>query len=187
MSMRIQFRYEISEHLGFLFEDYVNQQRTEQSEVMALDTHRLKMWQRKEQSGFYFENRLHVYFIWDPRIHAKLYHSAQQNRRLGGFSLSQKKSIQRSRKEHDTYLAEFESILRGIESSMETANLSPRRLSTQELFEELKHSQHPTRRDRRPYYPGEDLIQYRSAREQATEASILNETEAYLNIDGYLY
>jgi len=70
---------------------------------------------------------------------------------------------------------------------METANLSPVRLSTQELFEELKYAQHPTRRDRRPYYPGEDLIQYRSAREQATEATFLNETETYLNIDGYLY
>ena len=187
VSMRIQFRCEISEHLGFLFDDYVNQQRTQKSEVIALDAHRLKMWRLKEQRGFYFENRLHVYFIWDPRIHAKLYHSAQQNRRLGGFALSQKKAIERSRKEHDTYLAELESILRGIESSMETANLSPRRLSTQELFEELKHAQHPTRRDRRPYYPGEELIQYRSAREQATEASILNETETYLNVDGYLY
>ena len=67
VSMRIQFRYEISEHLGFLFDDYVNQQRTQKSEVMALDAHRLRMWQRKEQSGYYFENRLHVYFIWDPR------------------------------------------------------------------------------------------------------------------------
>ena len=131
VSMRIQFRYEISEHLGFLFDDYVNQQRTQKSEVIALDAHRLKMWRLKEQRGFYFENRLHVYFIWDPRIHAKLYHSAQQNRRLGGFTLSQKKAIERSRKEHDNYLAELESILRGIESSMETANLSPRRLSTQ--------------------------------------------------------
>jgi len=90
-----------------LFDDYVNQQRTHKSEVVALDTHRLRMWRRKEQSGFYFENRLHVYFIWDPRIHAKLYHSAQQNRRLGGFTLSQKKAIQRTRKEHDTYLAEW--------------------------------------------------------------------------------
>jgi hypothetical protein len=64
--------------------------------------------------------------------------------------------------------------LRGIESSIETANLSPRRLSTQEL----KHSQHATRRDRRPCFPGVDLIQYRSVREQATEAGILNETES---------
>jgi hypothetical protein len=63
----------------------------------------------------------------------------------------------------------------------------PGDLSTQELFEELKHAQHPTRRDRRQYVPGEEMIEYRSAREQATEASILNETETYLNIDGYLY
>ncbi|MHB1935031.1 MAG: VirB4 family type IV secretion system protein [Acidobacteriaceae bacterium] len=187
VSMRIQFRYEISEHLDGLLEQYVDQQRSEQSEVMALDTHRLRMWQRKEQAGFYFENRLHVYYIWDPRIHARLYHSAQQNRKLGGFTLSQKKTIERTRKEHETYLAEFESILRGVEGSMESANLGPRRLSTQELFEELKHAQHPIRRDRRAYVPGEDLLEHRSAREQATEASILNETETYLNLDGYLY
>jgi len=187
VSMRIQFRYEISEHLGDLLESYVHEQRTEQSEVMALDTHRLQMWRQKEGSGYFFENRLHVYFIWDPRIHAKLYHSVQQKRSANGFTLSQRKAIQRTRKEHETFLAEFESILRGIEGSMEAAGLGPRRLSTQDLFEEVKHAQHPIRRDRRPYVPGEEMIEYRSAREQATEASILNETETYLNIDGYLY
>jgi len=187
VSMRLQFRYEISEHLGDLLDSYVQQHRSEQSEVTALDAHRLSMWMEKEHNGFFFENRLHVYFIWDPRIHAKLYHSMQQNRRLGGFTVSQKKAIQRTRKEHETYLAEFESILRGIEGSMEGANLGPRRLSTQNLFEELKHSQHPTRRDRRPFVPGEEMLEYRSAREQATQASILSETETYLNIDGYLY
>src|ERR1700680_4338567 len=31
------------------------------------------------------------------------------------------------------------------------------------------------------------MFEYRSAREQATQASILNESESYLNIDGYLY
>jgi type IV secretory pathway VirB4 component len=187
VSMRIQFRYEISERLGDLLEKYVREQRTEQSEVMALDVHRLRMWREKEQSGYFFANRLHAYLIWDPRVHARLYHSAQQNRRLGGFTLSQTKAIQRARREHEAYLAEFESILRGIEGSMEAASLGPRRLTAQELFEELKHAQHPTRRDQRLYVPGEEMIVYRSAREQATEASILNETETYLNIDGYLY
>jgi type IV secretory pathway VirB4 component len=187
VSMRIQFRYEISEHLGDLLDSYVAQQRADQAEVMALDAHRLRMWMEKEHNGFYFETQLHVYLIWDPRVHAKLYHSAHQNRKLGGFTVSQKKAIQRTRKEHETYLAELESILRGIEGSMEAANLGSRRLTTQELFEELKHSQHPTRRDRRPFVPAEETIEYRSAREQATQASILNETEGYLNIDGYLY
>jgi len=49
----------------------------------------------------------------------KLYHSAEQNRKLGGFTLSQAKAIQRARKEHENFRAEFESILRGIEGSME--------------------------------------------------------------------
>lgn len=187
VSMRIQFRYEISEHLGSLFENYVDQERTDQSVVMALDAHRLYMWREKEKAGYYFEPRLHVYYIWDPRIHAKLYHSAQQNRKLGSFGVSRKKAIQRTRKEHETFLAEFESLLRGIEGSMEVAALGPRRLTTQDLFEELKHAQHPTRKDRRAYVPGEEMLQYRSAREQATQSSILSETETYLNIDGYLY
>src|SRR5260370_35995014 len=134
VSMRLQFRYEISDHLGDLLDDYVRQHRSEQSEVTALDAHRLRMWMEKEHNGFFFENRLHVYFIWDPRIHAKLYHSMQQNRKLGGFTVSQKNAIQRTRKEHETYLAEFESILRGVESSMEVASLAPRRRTTQDFF-----------------------------------------------------
>src|ERR1700749_128937 len=47
VSMRVQFRYELSEDLGTLFEDYVRVQRTTQSESMALDTHRLAMWEAK--------------------------------------------------------------------------------------------------------------------------------------------
>ena len=38
VSMRVQFRYEISEHLGDLLNSYIHEQRTEQSEVMALDS-----------------------------------------------------------------------------------------------------------------------------------------------------
>jgi len=187
VSMRVQFRYEISERLGDLLDNYVNEQRASQPEVSKLDLHRMRMWSEKEQAGYFFENRLQVFYIWDPRIHAKLYHSAEQNRKLGGFTMSQTKAIQRARKEHETYRAEFESILRGIEGSMEAANLGPRRLTTQELFESLKYAQHPTRRDHRTFVPPSQMIEYRSARDQATDASILNETEAYLNIDGYLY
>src|SRR5258708_249348 len=79
VSMRIQFRYEISEHLGDLLDSYVHEQRTEQSEVMALDSHRLRMWRQKENSGYFFDNRLHVYLIWVAPIHARLCHSAQHN------------------------------------------------------------------------------------------------------------
>jgi type IV secretory pathway VirB4 component len=187
VSMRIQFRYEITEHLGGLLDDYLDQQRTEQSEVMALDAHRIQMWRQKERSGHYFENRLHLYFIWDPRIHAKLYHPARKNAGPSGFTLSQNKAIQRLRSEHEGYVAEFEAMLRGIESAMEAASLAPKRLSSQELFDQLKHAQHPHRRDHRPLVPPEEFIRYRSVRDQAAEASIRKETDSYLNIDGYLY
>lgn len=186
VSMRIQFRYDISEHLGNLLEEYIDQRRGEQAEVIALDAHRLLMWRQKEKDGAYFDNRLHVYVIWDPRVHAKLYHPSQK-RSSSAFTLSQKKAIQRARREHETYVAEFESILRGVESGMEGANLGPRRLTKQELFDELKYAQHPLRRDKRPLIPSEDWLRYRSARDQAAEASIRRETETYLNIDGYLY
>ena len=57
VSMRIQFRYEISEHLGDLLDSYVHEQRAEQSEVMALDTHRLRMWRQKEQQRLLFREQ----------------------------------------------------------------------------------------------------------------------------------
>ena len=187
VSMRVQFRYELTDDLGSLLEQYVSMQRTEQSELMALDTHRLEMWQTKESSGYYFTTRLHAYFIWNPRVHAKLYHSAERKRSNGGLAFGQKKCIERARKEHETLLNEFESIMRGIERSMEAAGISPRRLEDQGLFDDLRRAQLPSLKDSRMLLRPEDLLAYRSVREQAAEASILNETERYLNIDGYLY
>src|SRR5260370_26354430 len=43
VSMRIPFRYEISDHHGDLFDGYLDQQRTEIAEFMALDAHRLSI------------------------------------------------------------------------------------------------------------------------------------------------
>ncbi len=186
-SMRVQFRYEITEDLGTLLEEYVSLQRTEQSELMALDTHRLAMWQARERQGFYFTSKLRVYFVWNPRIHAKIHHSTEQKRKAGGLAIGLKRCIERARTEHEELLSEFKAILSGLERSMQAARLGPRRILDQELFEELKAAQRPGRLDTRPLARPEDLLAHRSVREQAAEASILNETESYLNIDGYLH
>ena len=118
--MRVQFRYEVSEHLGRSSgTQYIHEQRTEQSEVMALDTHRLQYVETgRRTAASSLRTGSHVYFIWDPRIHAKLYHSVQQNRSLLWIHTSQKNAIQRTRRAgmRPTWL-EFESILRGIEGS----------------------------------------------------------------------
>ena len=187
VSMRVQFRFELSDSLGALLDEYRGMERVAQPEIMALDTYRLQMWQANEQRGHYLNNRLHVYFIWDPRVHAKLYHSAERKRKAGGLMLSQKKCIERAEKEHRALLTEFESIMRGIEGSMDAAELGPRRLSDQELFDELRQAQVPHRTLSQPLRRPEEMLSYRSVRTQATEGSILNETETYLNIDGYLY
>src|SRR5260370_42103151 len=80
VSMRVQFRYEISEHLGDLFEGYIDQQHTEIAEVMALDAHRLRMCRQKEESGSDSQPRPHVDFIWDPSVHSRPDHSAHPER-----------------------------------------------------------------------------------------------------------
>jgi hypothetical protein len=43
VSMRVQFRYEISERLGDLLDRYIDEQRASQLEVMTLDSHRMRM------------------------------------------------------------------------------------------------------------------------------------------------
>jgi type IV secretion system protein TrbE len=187
VSMRVQLRYEITDSLDTLLADYVGMERVSQSELMALDAHRVQMWQQRERQGYYLTNRLHVYFHWDPRVHAKLYHSAERKRNSGRLSMSPQKCIERLKKDHLTLLNEFESIMRGIEASMEAAGIGPGRLADEELFDEMNRAQLPRRLARRPLRRPEDLLEYRSIREQVTEASILSETESYLNIDGYLY
>jgi type IV secretory pathway VirB4 component len=84
-------------------------------------------------------------------------------------------------------LTEFESIMRGIEGSMDAAELGPRRLADQELFDYLRQAQVPHHTISQPLRRPEEMLSYRSVRTQATEGSIQNETETYLNIDGYLY
>src|SRR5260370_30500863 len=45
VSMRVQFRYELSDSLGTLLDEYRSMEPVAQPEIMALDTHRLPMWQ----------------------------------------------------------------------------------------------------------------------------------------------
>ena len=77
--------------------------------------------------------------------------------------------------------------MRGVSTSLEAANLGPRRLTDQELFEEVVRAQVPKQLYFRSLLRPEDLFEHRSVRERATVGSILNETESYLNIDGYLH
>jgi hypothetical protein len=104
-----------------------------------------------------------------------------------GFSLSLRKCFERSRKEHTDALAEFESMINGIESSMRKIAMGPERMTHDELFLEIKRALYPPAADVAPLRKGDLASRYVSAREQAATVSILGDAENYINIDGVLW
>jgi hypothetical protein len=185
-SMRVQFRSEVVEDLGDLLDRYKGGQQSSNPAIVALDDLRIERWSDKEADGFYSRLTSHAYFIWDPVIHHRVTGKRMASRR-DSFTLSAKKCIERSRQEHMQFLAEFESLIGGIEATMQAAGLDPVRLSDEELFFEAKRALNPLRRDNRLLRRDGGRLEYRSAREQMADVSILDESENYLNIDGILY
>jgi hypothetical protein len=185
-SMRVQVRYEVVEDLADLLEQYVVGQRSERSEVIELDALRVERWRTKKEAGAYLRPMLHVYFIWDPVLHHRII--GKPLKPQGDiFSLSARKCIQRSRQEHQDLLAEFESLLGGVETALEAAEMGARRLTDHDLFLEAKRALNPLEPDRRPYRRGDEQLNYSSAREQIADVSIVDEPDTYLNVGGILY
>jgi type IV secretion system protein TrbE len=185
-SMRVQIRYEVVEELGTLLDDYVHGQKSDRSEAVLLDDLRVERWRTKEAAGHYMRTLLHVYFLWDPVLHHRL--SGKPLKPKGElFSFSARKCIERSQREHIQLLAEFDSLLRGIETGLESAELGARRLDEQELFLEAKRALNPLFPDRHPYRQPEEQLEFTSARQQITDISIVDETDNYINVGGILY
>jgi hypothetical protein len=185
-SMKVQVRYEVVEDLGNLLEQYVAGQRSERNEVIELDALRVERWRKKEEAGSYMRPILHLYFIWDPVLHHRIIGKPLKPK--GDlFSLSARRCVERSRQEHQDLLAEFESLLGGVETALGAAELGARRLTDHELFVEAKRALNPLAADSRPYRRGDQQLQYSSAREQIADVSIVDETDSYLNLGGILY
>jgi hypothetical protein len=190
-SMRLQFRFEVTEDLGDLLQRYQDCSRTQDEATLAMDQNRLAMWQRKEAGGEYLRRMTHLYLIWDSERHHRVLavsgKTAKRNKDGGGFSLSTRKIVQRTLKEHSDLMSEFESLLNGIESAMVAAGLDPQRMSDQDLFLETKRALAPLKPDPLPLrqYPYSE--RYVTPREQCSIVSILGQTEDYINIDGLLW
>ncbi|HZQ17882.1 MAG TPA: hypothetical protein VFA90_04105 [Terriglobales bacterium] len=185
-SMRVQLRYEVAEDTGDLLERYLANQRSETRHVIDLDAIRVERWREKERAGAFMRPMLHAYFIWDALLHHRLIGKPLKPKGES-FSLSAKKCIQRSRQEHRDLLAEFESLLHGIEAALLAAELGAKRLHDDDLFIETKRAVNPLSPDRRQLRPPDEQLRYISAREQLTDVSIVDETDQYLNLNGILY
>jgi hypothetical protein len=114
-SMRMQVRYEVTDGHGDLTERYVKEQRVENAVLQALDRERLRLWNIREQEGRYLQRRLHVYFIWNPDIHhdSPDFEWRKTRKKANKWSLSANKCIQRTLREHEDCLSEFESLMAG--------------------------------------------------------------------------
>ena len=129
-SMRMQVRFEVVEGLGDLPQHYKGQLRCDHNVVQTLDAIRLAAWREKEDVGFYLRPILRAFFVWNPRVHHESADSGIGDKlRRNTLSLSADKCIRRSRREHEDLLAEFESIMRGVEHTLTATGMAVQRLT----------------------------------------------------------
>lgn len=185
-SMRMQVRFEIGEGNGNLAERYAREQRTENAVLQALDRERVRMWRNRDGDGQYLNRRLHFYFIWNPEVHHESPDFEWRKARTRGkaWSLSADKCIQRTLREHQDLLSEFESLMAGIEATLEATGQQARRMTHQQMFLEVKRALQPLGDDQRLYKQG---MAYESARSQAANANIEDEEDDHLKVGGLLY
>jgi len=129
--MRMQARFEVTEGTGGVIDRWQREQKNFNAVLQSLSQMQLDKWREKEKEGYYLEYSLHFYFVWDPRIH----HESDETglaKFFSGKSMSPatNKCIERTRKEHADLLAEFESIMSGIETGLQTTGLAIERLAT---------------------------------------------------------
>jgi type IV secretory pathway VirB4 component len=188
-SMRMQVRFEIAEGTGDLVSRYLQQRRNESPILRALDRQRREAWSQRAAAGFYLRHFLHLYFIWNPRIHHQSpdLEWKRKMRSNGGWSLSTAKCIERSRREHEDLLAEFNSLLAGVEATLQATGMKMRRMSHNDIFLEVKRALNPLGDDGRPFRAPEDSLWYESPRSQMANVNIEDEQDDYLKIGGLLY
>jgi hypothetical protein len=185
-SMRLQVRYEVTEGQGDLTERYVREQRIENPVLQALDRERLRLWNSREEEGQYLRRRLHLYFIWNPDVHHESpdFEWRKTRRAAGKWSLSANKCIQRTHREHQDLLSEFESLMAGAQATLEATGMQSRRMTDQEMFLEIKRALNPTTIDIRPCKHG---LAFQSARAQIANVNIEDEQDDHLKINGLLH
>jgi hypothetical protein len=188
-SMRMQVRLEISEGTGDLVSRYVRERRNDNSILGELDRLHVELWKGRESAGFFLQHFLHLYFIWNPRIHHQSpdFEWKRTMKPGGRLNLSATKCIERSREEHEELLAEFNSLLAGVEATLGATAMPIRRMTHQDIFLEIKRALDPVGNDMVPYRSPEESLWYESARSQIANVNLEDEQDDYLKIGGLLY
>jgi type IV secretory pathway VirB4 component len=103
------------------------------------------------------------------------------------FSMSANKWIERSRREHEDLVAEFNSLMSGVEATLQATGMKIERLTQNDIFLEVKRALNPLVNDKRPFLPPAESLVYESARSQMASVNIEDELDEHLKIGGLLY
>lgn len=187
-SMRMQARFEIAEGAYELISRYKREQRNPSPFLQVLDQRQTDAWLKKDADGSYLRHLLHLYFIWDPRIH----HQSpdlewKKKMRSSSFSMSQTKCIERSRREHEDLVTEFRSLMAGVEATLQSTGMKLARMSSDDLFLEMKRALNPPANDLNLYRRPEATLFFESVRSQVANVNIEDELDDYVKIGGLLY
>ena len=187
-SMRMQARFEIAEGAYELISRYKREQRNPSPFLQVLDQRQTDAWLKKDADGSYLRHLLHLYFIWDPRIH----HQSpdlewKKKMRSSSFSMSQTKCIERSRREHEDLVTEFRSLMAGVEATLQSTGMKLARMSSDDLFLEMKRALNPPANDLNLYRRPEATLFFESVRSQVANVNVEDELDDYVKIGGLLY
>jgi hypothetical protein len=187
-SVRMQVRFEITEGYGDLVSRYNREQRNDSPVLQDVDRAHADLWVKRNSDGLYLRHLLHAYFIWNPRIHHQSPDLEWKKKMRGtSASLSAMKCIERTRRDHEDLLAEFNSLMSGVETTLQATGMAIHRMPHDSIFQEVKRALCPLGHDAVPYSPPETLLVYDSARSQITNVNIEDETDDYLKVGGLLY
>src|SRR5215467_3125047 len=186
-SMRFHLRFEIRQDTGHVIRRYVDCTRNSNAVLASIDEDRRSRWTEKESAGEFLDYRLYAMFYWDPVIHQSEPGGEWEERLRRTWSLSTGKCIQRTRGEHDRFMAEFTSLLVGIETTLSVTGMRIQRLDDEGLFHLIERAINPLAIVNSVYRRNGRLGDYESVRNRLTSASIEAESDDYLKFGGLLY
>jgi type IV secretory pathway VirB4 component len=186
-SMRFHLRFEIRQDAGDVIRRYVDCTRNSNTVLASIDEERRTRWSEKENAGEFLDYRLYAMFYWDPVIHQSEPGHEWEERLRRTWSLSTGKCIQRTRSEHDRLMAEFTSLMVGIETTLAVTGMRIQRLDDEALFHLIERAINPVGLGDSAYRRNGRLENYKSIRNRLTSASIEAESDDYLRVGGLLY
>jgi type IV secretory pathway VirB4 component len=186
-SMRFHLRFEIRQDAGDVIGRYASCARNTKAVLASIDEERCSRWAQKEALGEFHDYRPYAMFYWDPVIHQTQPGHEWEQKLRRSWSFCAGTCMRRTRSEHDRLLAEFTTLLAGIETTLSSTGMLIKRLHDDELFRLIQKAIDPIVAGNPAHRRDAHLGRYESVRSRLTNVSIEAESDEYLKVGGLLY